>query len=186
MTDIPKQSARIRDVINILKVTDELVENRKKWLILISSLDVVEDTNLAIESYSKHFGTKMEFASGYLEVYGVLQALFVQQAAVKNIYKSFGITFENSEVLNEIGLARNKAIGHPMDQRNKFSYYITRVSMRWEGFTLLKAGHDTLDDNSSFEVDLKACIEKQNEILEQRLENCAEIIEERYSHYINE
>ncbi|MCK4236948.1 MAG: hypothetical protein KAX38_07495 [Candidatus Krumholzibacteria bacterium] len=186
MSNIAKHTARIRNVINILKVTDELVKNRKQWLILTSALDVLEDTNLAIDSYSKHFGTKMEFASGYLEIYGVLQAMFIQQTAVKNIFETFKIPFDKSEVLNSIRLIRNKAIGHPMNQGKGSSHYITRVSMCWEGFTLLKAGHNISDDNSALQVDLKTFIVQQNEILERRLDNCARIVENRYAHYINE
>ena len=185
MTEISKQLARIRDVINIIKVTDELVKNRKNWLILTSSLDVVGDTELAIESYSKHFGKAMDFASGYLEVYGVLQALYVQQNAVKNIYKSLSIPFIPNKDLQEIRSARNIAIGHPTES-GKSSYYITRSSMRWSNFTLLQAGHESSEKNSRLEINLKRNIKIQKQIIVEQMEHCADILNTRYSEYVDE
>ena len=185
MTDISTQLTRIRDVINVIKVTDELAKNRRNWLILTSSLDAVEDTELAIESYSKHFGTSMDFASGYLEVYGVLQAMYVQQDAVRNIFKAMNIPLDRNDDLETIRLARNIAIGHPTES-GKSSYYITRLSMQWERFTLLKAGHKSSEENSRIEVDLNRNIEIQKQIIYENLKRCADILNERYSRYIYE
>ncbi len=171
---------RIREVITPVSVAAEISKNRRSWLHLTSGLDVVEDTELAIESYEGRFGTPMEFGAGYLEVYGVLQAMVVQQDAVRRIAESIGVQADQHDILKKIRDIRNQAIGHPTNRCDGTSHYITRVTMRWEGFRLLTAGHESDERDSSTYIDLADIIPKQRSIIVSTLAKCADEMESRF------
>jgi hypothetical protein len=59
---------------------------------LCSCLDLIGDTDLAIAVY--HQAEHPEHEGGkYLLVYGILQTLFLQQAAVQNLCEALGIDY---------------------------------------------------------------------------------------------
>ena len=116
MNKIRDLEIKIRDFINHYRNNHVLVQDLVKWNILCSSLDVVGDTELAIESYK---GLKTEDVGfNYLAVYGILQVLYVQQDAVLHIFQSLDISpkLVDSAILTDVmhvrGI-RNKATGHP-------------------------------------------------------------------------
>ena len=107
------------------------------WNKLCSSLDVVEDTELAIKSYISHKEPKDEGLK-YLHLYGLLQALYVQQIALNGICESFGLScILNEFCLKQIRSERNDSIGHPTNRSTGVYHYIVRVSIRKKGYDLL-------------------------------------------------
>ena len=60
-----------------------LLENLANWKMLCSCLDAIGDTELAFVAFLKQRKTA-DYGQKYLSVYGVLQAMFVQQDAVEN------------------------------------------------------------------------------------------------------
>jgi hypothetical protein len=113
---------------------------RKKealWFQLCSSLDVIEDTQLAVASYEAgEVGTS--HGARYLAVYGLLQALFVQQDAALNLCEALGApaSIDDYPALKAIREIRTETIGHPTNKkRGKKSqppsyHFITRMSLR--------------------------------------------------------
>ncbi len=77
---------KIRDFINHPRRQKPLLRDKPKWHILTSGLDVLGDTQLAIAAYLSAKPTK-DAGTCYLLMYGVLQVLFVQQDAARNIAK---------------------------------------------------------------------------------------------------
>jgi hypothetical protein len=129
----------IRGFINKPRKQFNLLKNRKFWNQLCSSLDVIEDSDLAIDAYiNSEFGK--DDGEKYLRLYGVLQALFLQQDAVTNLCESLGLPnnlIANSK-LREIRDIRNDSIGHPTKRGNYKSYhFISRVSIIKSGFQLI-------------------------------------------------
>jgi hypothetical protein len=139
---------KIRDLINNPRKRHGLLKNRALWNQLCSCLDVIEDSDLAIDVYLtkklvRKDGTK------YLAVYGLLQALFLQQDAITYLCESLGIPFkiENYPRLKEIRDIRNDSIGHPTKRggdrgRKKkdqpISYhFISRPTLSLKGFQLI-------------------------------------------------
>jgi len=80
----------IRDFVNGPRIQQELMKNRPRWLKLCSAMDVIEDTAMAVRSYSSQddSGDKGKL---YLETYGVLQALKVRQDAAHEPVRRLGI-----------------------------------------------------------------------------------------------
>lgn len=107
------------------------------WNKLCSSLDVVEDTELAIKSYLSHKAPKDEGLK-YLRLYGLLQSLYVQQIALNGICESFGLPcILNEPFLKQIRTERNDSIGHPTNRSTGVYHYIVRVSITKSGYEVL-------------------------------------------------
>jgi len=134
-----KYTQEIRDFINKPRKQFNLLKNRKFWNQLCSSLDVIEDSDLAIDAYiNSEFGK--DDGEKYLRLYGVLQALFLQQDAVTNLCESLGLSdnLTANTKLKEIRNIRNDSIGHPTKRGNYKSYhFISRVSTTKSGFQLI-------------------------------------------------
>jgi len=134
-----KYTQEIRNFINKPRKRFNLLKNHKFWNQLCSSLDVIEDSDLAIAAY-----TNSEFSTDdgekYLRLYGVLQALFLQQDAVTNLCESLGLpnNLTSHPKLKEIRDIRNDSIGHPTKRGNYKSYhFISRVTITKLDFQLI-------------------------------------------------
>lgn len=134
----------IRDFINGPRKQHHLLKNRGLWFQLCSCMDVVEDSELAIKAYFEYFEEKYENSDGikYLFIYGILQALFLQQDSVINLCESLKISKKINDYpkLREIREIRNDSIGHPTkrDRKNgpKSYNFISRFSLSLGGFEL--------------------------------------------------
>ena len=86
-------------------------------------INAIRSTEDALEAYLTETSnqTQMELGKAYLLVYGVFQALSVQQDAVKILcctLKSFGVVYPEDPDIAEIREIR-KDIGHPIDRHDK-------------------------------------------------------------------
>ena len=70
-----KYLQEIRGFVNKPRKQFNLLKNHKLWNQLCSSLDVIEDSDLAIDAYLNRKFSKDD-GEKYLRLYGVLQALF--------------------------------------------------------------------------------------------------------------
>lgn len=138
---------RIREFIDEPRRQQLLFRNLVGWHRLCSALDVIGDTDLALEAYRTSVGGDTE-GDRYLAVYGVLQALFIQQDAVFGVAGSLSVPvlLENYPRLNEIRTVRNASIGHPTkktEKQGRTSYhFIVRISLSRNGFELLSIHSD--------------------------------------------
>ena len=132
MKKISELESQIRDLINNPRKQYQLLQNSTSWNQLCSSLDVIGDTELAIDSYiDKQYPN--DDGSKYLLVYGILQCLFLQQYAVKHMAEALGIEYVSDSLLKYIKDIRNKSVGHPTNKRNgkdQTSHFISRISLR--------------------------------------------------------
>lgn len=81
---IIEKVSEVRDYINDPRKKFKLFQNKNKWRQLCASMDVIQDTQLAIDSYFK-LGKFDAYSGGYLYLYGLLQAFFMQQDAVSSL-----------------------------------------------------------------------------------------------------
>ncbi|MBN1876419.1 MAG: hypothetical protein JXA33_19500 [Anaerolineae bacterium] len=167
---ILEQVSQIRSFINNPRKHYELRQNKAMFSQLCSSFDIIEDTEEAIIAY-----TTMEFREDksvyYLCVYGLLQAIYVQQDAVINLSESLGLPekINTYPVLKDIREARNDIVGHPTkrDQRKgqPTSYHhISRITLSQSGFQLISYFAD--GSSPQFRnIDLQELITKQREFI---------------------
>ena len=119
-------------------------------------MDVLGDTQLAIWEFEQRG------ACGYIETYGILQALFLQQDAVSSIANVMKITLDEHSGLRRIRSVRNDAIGHPTNRNNdKTFHYISRSSMSKAGFSLTSYDSNT-DSDTVTPISLPTLILSQN------------------------
>lgn len=158
--------SKIRKHINTHRYQILLIEEADTWNQVCSSLDVIDDTVLSIKAYlEEEFPSKTGVR--YLYSYGILQSLFVQQDALKNLAEALKIKLEEDKDLKRIREKRNAAIGHPTKMnrdKNFFFYHISRYSMSKEGFELIEYTSDQRPEFLS--VRIIALIETQINSLE--------------------
>jgi hypothetical protein len=163
------RTQEIRKFINDGRKHHELRQDKGKFSQVCSSLDAIEDSEQAITAFGRsEFGD--DVALGYLVIYGVLQATFLQQDAVWNLCDALDVPRDKSaqpklSVIREI---RNDSVGHPTkrDRGKKavttFSH-ITQITMSVNGFDLLTFGED--GSYVSRRVDLPKLIAEQRQAI---------------------
>lgn len=136
-TSIRELERRLRDAVNVPEVQDRLMQDRRRWNQLCSSMDVIGDTDSAIAAY---LGSPpiQDVGQLYLLAYGLLQVLFVQQDAVRHASEAVGLNYEFPQDLMAVREIRNNAIGHPTKRggKNAESFGIVQASLSHQGFTL--------------------------------------------------
>ena len=127
----------LRDLINHYRIRSVIMENLTNWLRLCSSMDVIEDTQLAIESFQyDKLGDELIDGIGYLQIYGLMQSLFLQQDALQNIALAINHKYDLSPELRKIRELRNDTVGHPTDRnRGQYFCFIVRSSIHGRKFT---------------------------------------------------
>jgi hypothetical protein len=136
-TTISQLEQQIRDFINRARKQHALLKDSGAWHQLCSSLDVVGDTELAFDAYADAPDTDDDGAT-YILVYGVLQALILQQDAVQHLAEALGLTYERDPLLREVREIRNASIGHPTKRFGRArTHFISRISMSKSGFQLM-------------------------------------------------
>lgn len=153
---ISQLTESVRNHINTHRYQVVLLKDWANWNQICSSLDAVGDSLEAIKSYhKKEFPDDLGLK--YLYTYGVLQALFLLQDAVRHLSEAFTITYKPSQVLLDIRNMRNAAIGHPtkQDQKGQRYYnYISRFSINKNGFELLRHSHSNQYDTMQIDLTL--------------------------------
>lgn len=116
----------IREQINHPWKQELIFSDRIKWDKVCISMDVLEDTQFAIDSFFE----LPEFSStngGYLYLYGLLQAFFLQQDAANNLSQAlFGKPYDWKSDYPDLYLIRelrNDATGHPTSRNNDKSFH---------------------------------------------------------------
>ncbi len=126
-------------------------------------MDVIDDIDLALDAYLVA-DFPADNGEKYLRVYGVLQALFVQQDALRHLVRVIGpaVPVELSDVLREIRELRSASIGHPTEFKRKGEvsvHAISRITLGKDGFQMLS--FDEARGTSFRNVPVRALIEKQ-------------------------
>jgi tetratricopeptide (TPR) repeat protein len=139
MQGIDELEQQIRDFINNPRKRHALMQDTAAWNMLCSCLDTVGDTELAISAYEQS-SKPPTVAATYLLVYGILQALFIQQDAVENLCQALVIDYAPDRLLKEIRDVRNDSTGHPTKRgagKGQAYNFIGRSSLTKEGFDLM-------------------------------------------------
>lgn len=168
----------VREYINTTRYQTDLLQNLDSWNQICSSLDTIGDTLYSIQdyisgAYPESVGLK------YIYTYGILQALFIQQDAMRHLSEAFEIKFELSEKLKQIRAIRNASIGHPTKNKvrgSTYYNYISRITLSKYGFTLMRCFEQGRTE--FVEVDLFSIFSKQLQEIEASYKLLAEKLAE--------
>nr|WP_315163323.1 hypothetical protein [uncultured Flavobacterium sp.] len=177
----------IREVCNHPWKSELLFQDKIIWNRLWTSLDVIEDSQIAIDDYTN----LSEFSSsekGYLYVYGILHALYLQQDALCNLNKSlFGqdIDFKKDyPELYNIREIRNNSIGHPTDRGNGKSFHgISRMTIQKKGFQMSSSFPKSGEEDDFEDINVLYCIETQEKLLKQILNHAMEKLKSDFANH---
>ena len=139
MATLSELESEIRDIINNPRKQHALLQNTAAWNMLCSCLDVAGDTELSFDAFLQQCEVKND-GEKYLWVYGALQALFIQQDAVKNLAEALNTSYSPDPLLEHIREVRNDSVGHPTKRggrAGKAFNFIVRMSLSHHGFTLM-------------------------------------------------
>lgn len=151
MSTVQDLRREIRDFIQHPRRLSPLLHDKPNWNMLVSSFDTLSDTQYAIETYEA-MPAVGDTGMLYLVIYGILQALYVQQDTVESMVRAFEpnaqprYRIEDEPEADEIRKIRNRAIGHPTVEGNvksrktpgvQMSHRVVQHSMHKAGFTLM-------------------------------------------------
>ncbi len=166
-------------------------KNTGNWSKLWSSFDNIKDSLEVIKEY-----LNLE-SGGYLAIYGVLQALIVQQDALQHIEESLGLLtkkfFLDYPDLYNIRFVRSEIVGHPtqtMIKGRKSSYNegtVTYTSISpGTGLRIVNYSVWSKKGYSSKSVNLLDIIKKQAEILDVEIDSIMKKIKDNEEKHIKE
>ena len=178
MNKVAELESRIRDVFNIPRRHRNTRNDRANFNQACSALDAIGDTELALQEF-KINKPKTSIGISYILAYGVLQAIFLQQDAIKHLALSLGLPFKLPDELREIRELRNDAIGHPtsrdVDRKKKIKsfHHISRATLSNAGFQLMST-YSNIDSYDFKDVRFDTIIDVQSEFCENLLNNILE------------
>ena len=175
MSRISELENQIRNLINEPRRRAAIRQKDQDWKKLCRSLDALGDTEMAFEAY-KQICDSSPPGSSYILVYGFLQALSIQQDAVRDLYCALCVSYRRDPGLDEIRDVRN-AVTHQTDGRNKKNEFrlIARVTLSKWGFRLFKAAPDQSQQDGQ-DVSLEELMDKQRALHEHALEALIETL----------
>lgn len=104
------------------------------------ALDTAEDSMLALSNYRRGRGGSTD-GEKYLKLYGFLQAIFLQQDAIRELHSLFVGAFTEPAARSawkQLRELRNLTVGHPVEKgfgrESRKRTFITRVSLRKGNF----------------------------------------------------
>ena len=161
-------SALEQQIRNYLNNTN-LYERRFKshldeWNALCVAMDILGDTCLSLEYYEAS-GIGDEYGEKYLKLYGLLQAIFLQQDSIRKIYRIFlGSKLQPNpdSAWKRIRDLRNLTVGHPIEKKHKTETkrcFISRVTIHSGGFQLI-IWNKNKEEKEFEELNLKSLYEK--------------------------
>ena len=154
---------------------------------------VLEDISEAIEVYKNYARKEKELDLGtkYLMIYGVLQVLFLQQNALKDLcdalnYKQVDITKENNPKIYEIREIRNDIAGHPTTGRgsSKYTTYLSRHSCYYTNLSLRKIQYQETENDKFIDVDIISSIDTQEKFIKEQLEEILSMLRDETKEHI--
>jgi hypothetical protein len=187
MSKVAELESQIRDVFNIPRRHRNTRNDRANFNQACSALDAIGDTELALQEFKTN---KPETCIGilYILAYGVLQAIFLQQDAIKHLALSLGLPFNLPDELREIRELRNAAIGHPtnrdVDRKKKIKSFqhISRATLSNAGFQLMSTYSD-IDSYDFKVVQFDTIIDVQSEFCEDLLNDIFEKLKDNENNH---
>ena len=180
---IEHKDKQIRDLVNHPWKQQGLLEDKAKWNKLCASMDVIGDTQIAIKSYFSLPSFSAE-NGGYLFLYGLLQAFFLQQDSVNHLSEalfdkpiSWKKEYPDLYLVREL---RNDSIGHPTKRGNNESFhFIARYSVS-KGHFRLMSSYSKNNQTIFNDIDINELRTKQENSVVQILDNVIELMEKEY------
>ena len=180
MPNITQLVSNIRGLINKPRKKYLLLKNSAGWYMLCSSLDVIDDADYCLEAFLATDIDGFDAGNKYMYVHGTLQALIVQQDAVKHLAESLKIPYTPDQKLKDIRDIRNDSVGHPAKRgggTGSAFNFISRITIKNQGFNLGTYYSDGRSPSSK-DVNIPNLIARQRNIFVGVLDNIIKTLEQ--------
>lgn len=129
---VASEMEKLREISNAPIFIYNLKRHGFLWDMVCASMDMIGDSQLAIDAFG---GSTTDDGQAYLEIYGLFQAMFLQQDALVNL--TAGLKLGNLRVFDDPDMGRvrelrNKYFGHPTkrDRPGPTTYHgLTRMTV---------------------------------------------------------
>ena len=142
-----RSSAGMKRISELLEAIRNEIESRSLWpfdddqfFSLLVGIDTAEDAAQALLNYEEQ-GLGSSDGEKYLRLYGFLQAIFLQQDAIKQISQHLmplAVKASSSSAWSQLRELRNMTVGHPTaygrDKSNMQRVLISRITISDDGF----------------------------------------------------
>jgi hypothetical protein len=158
---------RIRRLINEPRLNRIIRQEQRDFNRVASALDVIDDSQSAIDAYSKQT-TDIELGQTYLSLYGVFQAVILQQDALSAMEDALKVTASKALTRrrDELRRKRHDTVGHPTerrDERTSYSHQIIQNSLTRTSFELIRA--DNTGGIQFEQIDVRSLIADQSRLM---------------------
>ena len=165
MRRISALEQQIRNYVNNTNLYEKyFTSHLDEWNTLCVAIDTLGDTCLALEYYEAS-GIGDEDGEKYLKLYGLFQAIFLQQDSIRQLYRIFlrsDLQPDSESAWKRIRELRNLTVGHPIEKKDKTGRkrcYISRVTIHSDGFQLIVWNKDKEQDEFE-DINLKSLYEQ--------------------------
>ena len=130
-SDVNTELRAIRDMLSADIFTDNIQRHGLEWEMACASMDMIGDAQLAIDAFNRK---PVSEGQRYLEVYGLFQAFFLQQDAIRHLAAALKLRKPKDPDLSVVRDLRNRYFGHPSnrkrDRQSPTTYHgLTRVTV---------------------------------------------------------
>lgn len=173
----------IRELANTSLFINNIKRFDLNWDLTWAAMDTLEDTEYAITSYSND-DIKSDQGKEYLRIYGLFQAIFMQQDAVRNLAEGFqlqGINISEDADAAKVREVRNKYFGHHKYKREGMTTYhgISRMTVGGNYITAW-----TYPNFSTEEINLREAIATNREYIVKALDRIFSNMSKKKIEYI--
>lgn len=176
----------IRNLLSEPFIFNELTKDTIKFNKCYASLDLLEDSEQAIEYYKNTDFEIDNYGQKYLFIYGLFEAFYIQERAIRCVIEIANINNDyvkiELEKLGNIKELRNDIAGHPaFRDRKNYSTYLSQPSLFKEEIKYRKSNETesiTINITKKITIQEECILKILNKILEK-------ILEIEKEHYLN-
>jgi hypothetical protein len=144
--DIDEETRMNKTLAARVNIYDHIESSQCEWTdrathdefeIYCIAKDTIQDTAEALMAHREK-GFASDVSRRYIEYYGVLQAVYMQQDAIQALFKLFlpsrPLDFSSLPVWKELRDLRNDTVGHPVGRRKRLNRNVIgydRVNYMW-------------------------------------------------------
>lgn len=175
---------KIRNEIKEIYKQNQLLTDSQNYNKCYSSIYILEDIAESFDFYKLKDDKICSLGEKYILIYGVFEALYLQQDALKTLFSAFNIQNfdfkDNFPEINYIRNIRNDIAGHPTN-RGTHSTYLSRPDL-----SLKKIRYEESKEHNFIDVDVISCIEKQEKFIVEQLQNLLELLRQEKKKHIEQ
>ena len=171
----------IQDLIDEPRKQHSLNRGSALFLMLLSCIEMIKITEKALAGYLKSNTDSSDVSVEFLNMFGVLQALYVQQEGVKNLHEALDIPYTEDPLIKMIRHVRTDAAGHPTNRGNKKAFNFFSVwNFEVRGLELITGYSSETADGTRIPkrtcISLSHFIDTQKNVFREVLDNVIETL----------